>query len=41
MDKLETIKKKIRELENSDPKNIKEFLKIELEINRLRNQYTK
>jgi len=37
MDKRETIKKKIRELENSDPKNIEEFLKI----NRLRNQYTK
>ena len=40
MDRLE-IKNKIRELENMDPKNIDEFVKIEQEINRLRNQYTK
>jgi len=40
MDKRETIIRKIRDLENSDPKSIDEFLKIEREINRLRGQYT-
>ena len=39
MDQREKNKKKIRELENSDPKNIDDFLKIEQEINRLRRKF--
>ena len=41
MDQREVIKNKIRELENRDPKNIDEFLKIEQEISRLLSEYTK
>jgi len=39
MDQREIVKRKIRELENSDPKNIDDFLKIEQEINRLRRMF--
>ncbi len=41
MDQREVIKNKIRELENRDPKNIDEFLKIEQEISRLLRKYAK
>jgi len=40
MDQREVIRNKIRELENRDPKNIDDYLKIEQEINRLRSKYT-
>ena len=39
MDQREIVKRKIRELENSDPQNIDDFLKIEQEINRLRRKF--
>jgi len=41
MEISETNKRKIYELENSDPKTIDEFLKIEREINRLVKKYSK
>ncbi len=41
MEISETNKRKIKELENSDPKTIDEFLKIEREINRLVKKYSK